>query len=67
MTSPGELRRIEPFFTTNDVGEGRGLGLDVDYRTVVERHNGDIRVFSELGEMRLTVRLPLCQDARREG
>ncbi|GAA2644692.1 ATP-binding protein [Dactylosporangium fulvum] len=58
---PPEIRpRIfEPFFTTKPVGEGTGLGLDISYRIVVKKHHGDIRVDSEPGNTRFTVRLPL--------
>ncbi|MDQ2672866.1 MAG: ATP-binding protein [Actinomycetota bacterium] len=58
---PEEVRgRIfEPFYTTKDVGEGTGLGLDISYRVVVEDHKGDIRVFSEPGDTRFQVRLPV--------
>jgi len=52
-------RIFEPFYTTKDVGEGTGLGLDVSYRIVVGRHGGDIRVVSEPGETRFEVRLPV--------
>ncbi|MFC9896850.1 ATP-binding protein [Nocardia sp. NPDC127579] len=63
-TGPGVpdavLRRIfEPFFTTKPVGEGTGLGLDISFRIVVNKHNGDIRVESEPGNTRFIVRLPL--------
>ncbi|HWS81129.1 MAG TPA: ATP-binding protein [Rubrobacter sp.] len=58
---PEEVRgRIfEPFYTTKDVGEGTGLGLDISYRVVVEDHKGDIRVLSEPGDTRFQVRLPV--------
>ncbi|QLQ34983.1 ATP-binding protein [Micromonospora robiginosa] len=58
---PPEVRpRIfEPFFTTKAVGEGTGLGLDISYRIVVNKHHGDIRVRSEPGDTRFTVLLPL--------
>lgn len=59
---PDELqtRIFEPFFTTKGVGEGTGLGLDVSYRIVVGRHNGDIRVISsEGGGACMEVRLPV--------
>ncbi|MDF5754890.1 ATP-binding protein [Spongiactinospora sp. TRM90649] len=58
---PPEIRpRIfEPFFTTKPVGEGTGLGLDISYRIVVNKHHGDIRVRSEPGDTRFTVLLPL--------
>jgi signal transduction histidine kinase len=52
-------RIFEPFFSTKDVAEGRGLGLDVSYRIIVGRHGGDIHVVSEPGETRFEVRLPV--------
>ena len=52
-------RVYEPFFTTKPVGEGTGLGLDISWRIVVNRHRGDIRVASQPGETVFTVRLPL--------
>jgi signal transduction histidine kinase len=56
---------FEPFFTTKPVGEGTGLGLDVSWRIVVNRHGGSIRVISEPGDTRFQVRLPLTEPARR--
>jgi signal transduction histidine kinase len=50
---------IEPFFTTKPVGQGTGLGLDISYRIVVQRHRGDLRVESRPGDTRFQVRLPL--------
>jgi signal transduction histidine kinase len=60
---PAELRQqiFEPFFTTKPVGQGTGLGLDISYRIVVERHGGDLRVESEPGDTRFIVRLPLTE------
>ena len=52
-------RIFERFYTTKDVGEGTGLGLDISYRVVVEDHKGDIRVLSEPGDTRFQVRLPV--------
>jgi signal transduction histidine kinase len=58
---PPELQRriFEPFFTTKPVGEGMGVGLDISWRTVVNRHHGDIAVESQPGDTRFVVRLPL--------
>jgi signal transduction histidine kinase len=58
---PADIRdRIfEPFFTTKGVGEGTGLGLDISWRIVVNKHHGDLRVESEPGDTRFQVRLPL--------
>jgi signal transduction histidine kinase len=62
---PEALRRrvFEPFFTTKPVGQGTGLGLDVSWRIVVNRHGGDIRVTSTPGDTRFRVLLPLQETA----
>ncbi|MGP3926910.1 ATP-binding protein [Streptomyces sp. 8N616] len=54
-------RIFEPFFTTKPVGEGTGLGLDISYRIVVNKHHGDIRVDSTPGDTRFRVCLPITQ------
>ncbi|MBA3921959.1 MAG: cyclic nucleotide-binding domain-containing protein [Nostocaceae cyanobacterium] len=50
---------FEPFFTTKGVGQGTGLGLHIAYRIVVGEHQGDIRVYSQSGDTKLQVLLPL--------
>ncbi len=52
-------RVFEPFFTTKPVGQGTGLGLDISYNIVVNRHRGDIRIVSEPGMTRFEVWLPM--------
>ncbi|PPK62557.1 ATP-binding protein [Actinokineospora auranticolor] len=58
---PAEVREriFEPFFTTKPVGEGTGLGLDISWRIVVNKHHGDIKVESAPGDTRFQVWLPL--------
>ncbi|MFB7272649.1 ATP-binding protein [Streptomyces sp. NPDC056244] len=65
---PAEIRpRIfEPFFTTKSVGDGTGLGLDISYRIVVNKHRGDIRVQSQPGNTRFQVLLPITQEPPSE-
>ncbi|MGD0703925.1 MAG: ATP-binding protein [Trebonia sp.] len=63
-TGPGipaaiQQRIFEPFFTTKPVGEGTGLGLDIAWRIVVNKHHGDLRVESVPGDTRFQVRLPI--------
>ena len=58
-------RIFEPFYTTKDVGEGTGLGLDISHRVIVEDHKGDIRVLSEPGDTRFQVRLPILPEDRQ--
>jgi two-component system sensor histidine kinase PhcS len=40
---------FDPFFTTNEVGKGMGLGLSVSH-TIVKNHGGNLEVKSKLGE-----------------
>lgn len=54
-----QQRIFEPFFTTKGVGQGTGLGLDVTYRIVVGKHNGNISLTSSPGDTRFQVRLPI--------
>ena len=54
-------RIFEPFFTTKPVGRGTGLGLDVSYRVIVNRHHGDIQVESKPGDTRFRILLPLTE------
>jgi signal transduction histidine kinase len=63
---PEELRRriFEPFFTTKPVGEGTGLGLDISYRIIVNRHAGGLTLTSVPGDTRFQVRLPLAETVR---
>jgi two-component system, NtrC family, sensor kinase len=51
-------RLFEPFLTTKETGRGVGLGLAIS-RSILERHNGDIEVQSEIGRgTTFTVTLP---------
>ncbi len=54
-----QSRIFEPFFTTKGVGEGSGLGLDIAYRIVVQRHKGELKLVSQPGDTRFQVSLPL--------
>ena len=51
-------RIFEPFFTTKPVGSGTGLGLDISWRIVVNKHHGDLSVESQPGDTRFSVRIP---------
>ncbi|MDT5250244.1 MAG: hypothetical protein QOJ28_2878, partial [Mycobacterium sp.] len=52
-------RIFTPFFTTKPFGEGTGLGLDLAWRIVAQKHHGNIRVESNPGDTRFIVVLPL--------
>ena len=58
MSAETQAKIFEPFFTTKAAGEGTGLGLAISTQ-IMEQHNGDIHVQSQLGEgTTFTIRLP---------
>jgi signal transduction histidine kinase len=50
---------FDPFFTTKAPGEGTGLGLNISYNIIVQKHQGKLSVTSEPGETRFRIQLPL--------
>ena len=43
-------RLFDPFFTTKPIGKGTGLGLSISYKIIVEKHGGELRCISSLGQ-----------------
>ena len=61
---PEVLPRIfDPFFTTKPPGKGTGLGLEISYNIVLNKHRGDIKVYSQPGQTCFQVALPVNFEA----
>lgn len=52
-------RIFDPFFTTKPPGKGTGLGLDISYRIITQKHNGDIQFYSQKGFTSFQITLPV--------
>lgn len=54
---------FDPFFTTKPVGKGTGLGLSISYQIIVEKHQGKLEYFSEVGSgTTFQIEIPIRQD-----
>ena len=49
---------FSPFYTTKPLGKGTGLGLNISFN-IIQKHKGEIKVFSRQGKTCFSVRLPV--------
>ena len=65
---PGIPKKIinkvfDPFFTTKPPGKGTGLGLNISYDIIVNKHKGELTVDSEEGNgTRFSIKLPIIYE-----
>ena len=51
---------FDPFFTTKPIGQGTGLGLNISYDIIVNKHKGDLSFVSKMGVGTIfSIKLPL--------
>ncbi|MEH2074801.1 MAG: ATP-binding protein [Nostoc sp.] len=63
MSQEIQQRLFDPFFTTKVVGKGTGLGMSISYQIVTEKHQGQLRCISSLGEgATFTIEIPIRQN-----
>lgn len=61
-----QAKIFDPFFTTKPQGKGAGLGLNISYK-IVQKHYGEIKLFSRPGKTVFEVWLPLNFTKARAG
>ncbi|WP_305069152.1 PAS domain-containing sensor histidine kinase [Limnofasciculus baicalensis] len=60
---PAEVqeRLFDPFFTTKAIGKGTGLGLSISHHIIVEKHKGQLKCISRLGEgVKFVIAIPIA-------
>jgi len=63
MPEPVQRHLFDPFFTTKPVGKGTGLGLSISYQIVTEKHGGNLRCISALGQgAEFIIEIPVKQE-----
>jgi signal transduction histidine kinase len=59
-----QAKIYDAFFTTKPPGAGTGLGLNIVYNIIVDKHRGDIRLKSQPGRTVFEVMLPIQAEGR---
>ncbi|MGB3189305.1 MAG: PAS domain S-box protein [Limnoraphis sp.] len=62
MREQVRCKLFDPFFTTKPIGRGTGLGLSISYQIVVEKHQGQLECYSEIGQgSEFVIQIPIRQ------
>ncbi len=67
MTEVTQQNIFNPFFTTKSVGRGTGLGMSISYEIITEKHSGDLKCISTLGEgTEFVIQIPIHRSQIKE-
>ncbi len=59
---------FDPFFTTKEIGKGTGLGLNISYNIIVNKHKGKLGVKSEVGKgTEFLIEIPIVYQSKKKG
>ncbi len=65
MSEQVRCKLFDPFFTTKPIGHGTGLGLSISYQIVVEKHQGQLECFSQIGQgSEFIIQIPIHQQKK---
>ena len=68
MTEAVKSQLFNPFFTTKPIGKGTGMGLAISYSIVTEKHGGNLKCISALGQgTQFIIELPIKQKIAKIG
>ena len=60
-----QQRIFDPFFTTKPVGKGTGMGMSISYQIITEKHAGQLKCFSTIGQgTEFVIQIPIQQQIR---
>ncbi len=60
-----QSRIFNPFFTTKPIGKGTGMGMSISYQIITEKHGGQLKCFSTIGQgTEFVIQIPIRQPVR---
>jgi two-component system, NtrC family, sensor kinase len=64
MSEQIQQRIFDPFFTTKPVGKGTGMGMAISYQIITEKHGGQLKCFSTIGQgSEFVIQIPIQQQS----
>ncbi|HEY9625172.1 MAG TPA: ATP-binding protein [Crinalium sp.] len=62
MSEQIQQRIFDPFFTTKPIGKGTGMGMSISYQIITEKHAGQLKCVSAIGQgAEFVIQIPIRQ------